>query len=83
MDPIGWFNENLGPDMLADVNAVEYESADGTIIPAYLTLPAGADARALPAIVLPHGGHLMVNAASRKRLLDEIESFLRDNNAAR
>ena len=56
MDPIGWFNENLDPDMLADVNAVEYESADGTIIPAYLTLPAGADAGALPAIVLPHGG---------------------------
>ncbi len=56
MDPIGWFNENLDPDILADVKAVEYESADGTIIPAYLTLPAGADAGALPAIVLPHGG---------------------------
>lgn len=42
---------------LSQVKAVEYTAADGTRIPAYLTLPPGAtEARGLPAIVLPHGG---------------------------
>jgi dipeptidyl aminopeptidase/acylaminoacyl peptidase len=35
---------------------VTYPAADGTQIPAYLTLPPGSDGRNLPAIVLPHGG---------------------------
>jgi len=42
---------------LAHVKAVDYPAADGTHIPAYLTLPAGhEDAKGLPAIVMPHGG---------------------------
>ena len=41
---------------LATVRAVSYPAADGTQIPAYLTLPAGSDGHNLPAIVLPHGG---------------------------
>jgi dipeptidyl aminopeptidase/acylaminoacyl peptidase len=42
---------------LATVKATTYAAADGTQIPAYLTLPAGrTDAKGLPAIVLPHGG---------------------------
>ena len=42
---------------LSQVKAVEYAAADGTRIPAYLTLPPGAtDAKGLPAIVMPHGG---------------------------
>ncbi|MGB7370652.1 alpha/beta hydrolase family protein [Erythrobacter sp.] len=35
---------------------VSYPAADGTQIPAYLTLPPGAAGEDLPAIVLPHGG---------------------------
>ncbi len=34
-------------------------------------------------VKVDHGGHSMVNAAARKLLLDEIEYFLRENNAAR
>lgn len=41
---------------LATVKAITYPAADGTQIPAYLTLPAGSDGKNLPAIVMPHGG---------------------------
>lgn len=41
---------------LATVQSVTYKAADGTQIPAYLTLPAGSDGKNLPAIVMPHGG---------------------------
>jgi dipeptidyl aminopeptidase/acylaminoacyl peptidase len=35
---------------------VTYKAADGTVVPAYLTLPPGGSGRGLPAIVMPHGG---------------------------
>lgn len=38
------------------VSSITYKAADGTSIPAYLTLPPGRVAKGLPAIVLPHGG---------------------------
>jgi dipeptidyl aminopeptidase/acylaminoacyl peptidase len=42
---------------LSQVKAIEYAAADGTRIPGYLTLPPGAaDAKGLPALVMPHGG---------------------------
>jgi dienelactone hydrolase len=41
---------------LASVRAVSVASPDGVTIPAYLTTPAGKDAKNLPAVVLPHGG---------------------------
>lgn len=41
---------------LATVKAIEFPAADGTRIPAYLTLPAGSSGKGLPAIVMPHGG---------------------------
>ncbi len=42
---------------LAAVKSTSYVAADGTSIPAYLTLPPGhTDAKGLPAIVMPHGG---------------------------
>lgn len=40
----------------AEVRPVTYAAADGTLIPAYLTLPPGREAKKLPAIVMPHGG---------------------------
>lgn len=41
---------------LAEVKPITTTAADGTAIPAYLTLPPGKDARNLPTVVLPHGG---------------------------
>jgi dipeptidyl aminopeptidase/acylaminoacyl peptidase len=42
---------------LAHVQPITYAAADGTQIPAYLTLPPGHEnVKGLPAIVLPHGG---------------------------
>lgn len=41
---------------LQPMREIRYPAADGTEIPAYLTLPAGAGMGPKPAIVLPHGG---------------------------
>ena len=42
---------------LSPVEVITYPAADGTLIPAYLTRPAGmSDPKGQPAIVLPHGG---------------------------
>ena len=46
----------LGARALASVKPVSYPAADGTLIPAYLTLPPGSSGKNLPAVVLPHGG---------------------------
>lgn len=47
----------LADQTLSPVKAIKYPAADGTIVPGYLTLPPGrADAKGLPAIVMPHGG---------------------------
>lgn len=47
---------NLAGAELATVTAISYPAKDGTRIPAYLTLPRGADPRGMPTIVMPHGG---------------------------
>jgi dipeptidyl aminopeptidase/acylaminoacyl peptidase len=41
---------------LAAMKPVTYRAADGTQVPAYLTLPPGSSGKGLPAIVMPHGG---------------------------
>ncbi len=41
---------------LATVKPVLYPAADGTQIPAYLTLPPQGAGKNIPAIVMPHGG---------------------------
>lgn len=41
---------------LASVKPVKVTASDGTVIPAYLTLPVGKTPKNLPAVVLPHGG---------------------------
>lgn len=41
---------------LAPVTSVRFPAADGTMVPAYLTLPVGSAGKSLPAIVMPHGG---------------------------
>lgn len=51
---------DVRPDLtaikLSPTKAITYPAADGTPIPAYLTLPVGSDGKGLPAIVMPHGG---------------------------
>lgn len=41
---------------LSQVKPVNFVAADGSQIPAYLTLPPGSNGKNLPAIVMPHGG---------------------------
>jgi len=48
--------EKLNRDYLAPMKAIRYKSSDGLEIPAYLTLPKGAEARNLPLVAFPHGG---------------------------
>ena len=43
-------------DDIAPVRALRYAAADGTEIPAYLTLPRGRPPKNLPLVVMPHGG---------------------------
>lgn len=44
------------PEHLGDRRAIKYRSRDGTSIPAYLTLPVGAEPHHLPLVLLVHGG---------------------------
>lgn len=46
----------LEPADLGPVQTLTYKAADGTDIPAYLTLPPGRTAKNLPLVALPHGG---------------------------
>jgi dipeptidyl aminopeptidase/acylaminoacyl peptidase len=48
--------EKLNRDYLAPMKAIRYKSSDGLEVPAYLTLPKGAEAKNLALIVFPHGG---------------------------
>ncbi|AMY12295.1 Prolyl tripeptidyl peptidase precursor [Luteitalea pratensis] len=48
--------ETLPRDQLAPMTTLTYPSSDGLQIPAYLTLPRGIPAKALPLMVVPHGG---------------------------
>lgn len=41
---------------LGAMQAVRFPARDGTMIPAYLTLPPGGATKHLPTIVMPHGG---------------------------
>jgi len=45
-----------GIDSAAAVTPIKYAAGDGMTIPAFLTLPLGAEAKNLPLVVLPHGG---------------------------
>ncbi|MXO85201.1 alpha/beta fold hydrolase [Altererythrobacter aurantiacus] len=56
LEPLLAVRELLSEQAMSRMTPVSYKSADGTEIPAYLTLPIGAEAKNLPAIVLPHGG---------------------------
>jgi len=48
--------DKLPRESLAPVKSISYPSADGLVVPAYLTLPVGLEAKNLPLVVYPHGG---------------------------
>jgi dipeptidyl aminopeptidase/acylaminoacyl peptidase len=47
---------DLPTEHLASMTPVRYSARDGESIPAYLMLPKSGAARAVPTIILPHGG---------------------------
>lgn len=55
-DIVGEAYPALSEAKLGSVRAMSYRARDGASIPAYLTLPAGAEEKNLPLVVLPHGG---------------------------
>lgn len=46
----------LADKKLSPVTPIQYKSRDGAVIPGYVTIPAGSSGKAMPAVVLPHGG---------------------------
>ena len=56
MSPIAVRQYGLPQEQLAVTRAVSYPARDGTVIPAFLTLPRGRAAKGLPLILYPHGG---------------------------
>lgn len=56
VSPLFAARPEMAPFKLAQVKSVLAKAADGTDIPAYLTLPPGSTGKGLPAIVMPHGG---------------------------
>jgi dipeptidyl aminopeptidase/acylaminoacyl peptidase len=43
-------------ESLGERRSIKYKARDGTQVPAYLTLPAGAEPKNLPLVLLVHGG---------------------------
>lgn len=56
MNRIARVNEALKPSELAPKTYVTYKARDGLEIHGYLTLPVGRTAKALPLVIMPHGG---------------------------
>ncbi len=46
----------IDPNDMSEMTPVRYEARDGETIHAYLTVPAGSEAKDLPLIINPHGG---------------------------
>ena len=56
LEPLLPVRLELDGRVMGQMKPVTYPAADGTQIPAYLTLPPGSDGPNVPAVVLPHGG---------------------------
>jgi dipeptidyl aminopeptidase/acylaminoacyl peptidase len=56
MKRIARINDKVAAPELAPTKYITYKSRDGLEIPSYLTVPLGRDPKALPLIILPHGG---------------------------
>jgi dipeptidyl aminopeptidase/acylaminoacyl peptidase len=54
---LGFLYPALGsPQSLGERQSISFHARDGTPVPAFLTLPAGASPHALPLVLLVHGG---------------------------
>ena len=53
---LGNARPDIDPKKAADMEQVHYAARDGLDIPAYLSLPRGAERKNLPLVVLVHGG---------------------------
>jgi dipeptidyl aminopeptidase/acylaminoacyl peptidase len=53
---IGSAYPTLAPDQLGEMKSYPYKARDGLDIPAFITLPPGKAPKALPLVVMPHGG---------------------------
>jgi dipeptidyl aminopeptidase/acylaminoacyl peptidase len=51
-------NDRIGTARVNPVRTIRYKARDGLEIQAVLTLPAAKEAKALPVVVMPHGGPL-------------------------
>jgi dipeptidyl aminopeptidase/acylaminoacyl peptidase len=49
-------NERIGMAAVNPVRTIRYKARDGLELSAILTLPAGREAKALPVVMMPHGG---------------------------
>lgn len=56
LSPLFASRPELEGQKLSPVKPVSVRASDGTMVPAYLTLPVGSSGKNLPAIVMPHGG---------------------------
>ncbi|HVF36960.1 MAG TPA: alpha/beta fold hydrolase [Sphingomicrobium sp.] len=56
MEPVLPSRQSLLGMQLAPVRSISYPAADGTMVPAYVTMSKDGPAKARPAVVLPHGG---------------------------
>ncbi len=54
--PIGSRMDWIKPGDMSPMLAIHYTARDGETIHGYLTVPAGHDPKALPLVVMPHGG---------------------------
>jgi dipeptidyl aminopeptidase/acylaminoacyl peptidase len=55
-DPIGSAYPEVRAENIGPVRMVEWKASDGLLLHGVLTLPPGRDGKALPLVVLPHGG---------------------------
>ncbi len=56
LDKLAEINPWLKEENMAEMKPIKYKTRDGLIIPGYLTLPKGKEAKDIPIVVNPHGG---------------------------
>lgn len=59
LERIGSAYPALAGKPLARMRPINYAAQDGTVIPGYLTTPAGLPEQNLPLVVMPHGGPVL------------------------
>ena len=71
LDLLANLRPSLDPAQLVTPKAIDYKARDGVTIRAYLTLPKGRPEKALPLVILPHGGPYYVR--DKLEYSDEVQ----------